>query len=268
MLLLILFCVLALLALFLLAPGRASRAKKAPFAGKFFAHRGLHAPDKTVPENSLRAFRRAAEAGWGVELDVRLAADGEVVVFHDDTLDRVCGVPGRVSGFTYEELQAFPLCGTDQTIPRFADVLDALGDRVPVIVELKTGPRSRELCEKTCALMRARRGDLCMESFDPVIVAWFRFHGREFLRGQLATARADYRADGRSPLLAALLSGAWLNFLGRPQFIAYSLVPKPWSVRLAERLGAMKMGWVVRSPADEAGLDGVIFEFYSPSAEK
>ena len=264
MTLLILLCVLALLLLFLLAPGHASRAKKAPFAG-YFAHRGLHTPDKAVPENSLEAFRRAAEAGWGVELDVRLTADGQVVVFHDDTLDRVCGASGRVDDFTYEELQSFPLWDTDQTIPLFSDVLALLADRVPVIVELKTGPRNRELCEKTCALMRTRPGALCVESFDPTIVAWFRFHGREYLRGQLATVRADYLSDGRSSLAAALLSGAWLNFLGRPQFIAYHVGPKPASVRLAESLGAMKAGWVIREPAQEAGLDTVIFEFYQPT---
>ena len=268
MTILLLLCLLVLLFLFLLAPGRAGAERKAPFLGRYFAHRGLHTPDRSVPENSLSAFRRAVEGGYGVELDVRLTADGQVVVFHDDTLDRVCGIPGRVDDFTYEELQAFPLLGTDQTIPLFSDVLAVLDDRVPVIVELKTGPRNRELCEKTCAQMRARRADLCMESFDPTIVAWFRFHGREYLRGQLATGRGDYLSDGRSPLVAALLSGTWLNFLARPQFIAYHVGPRPLSVRLAEALGAMKAGWVVRSPAEEAGLDTVIFEFYGPTQKQ
>ena len=259
----ILLCVLVLLALYLLAPGRASEENKARFAG-YYAHRGLHTPDRAVPENSPEAFRRAAAAGWGVELDVRLTADGQVVVFHDDTLDRVCGVPGRVDGLTWEELQAFPLCGTGERIPLFSDVLALITDRTPLIVELKTGPRNRELCEKTCALMRTRRGPTCMESFDPTIVAWFRRHGREFFRGQLATGRADYRSDGRPAPLAVFLSHTLLNFLGRPQFIAYRVGSRPLTVRLAEALGAMRVGWVARSPADEAGLDAVIFEFYEP----
>ena len=82
--------------LFLIAPGAATRRQKAPFYGLNFAHRGLHSRDKAVPENSLEAFRLAAEAGYGIELDVQLSKDGQVVVFHDNTLDRVCGVHGRV----------------------------------------------------------------------------------------------------------------------------------------------------------------------------
>ena len=68
------------------APGRVSKEQKAPFLGWNFAHRGLHRADRSVPENSLEAFRLAGEAGYGAELDVQLSKDGQVVVFHDDTL--------------------------------------------------------------------------------------------------------------------------------------------------------------------------------------
>ena len=81
---------------FLLAPGRATKGQKAPFRGRNFAHRGLHSRDKSVPENSLKAFELASAAGYGMELDVQLTRDGQVVVFHDDTLKRVCGVEGTV----------------------------------------------------------------------------------------------------------------------------------------------------------------------------
>ena len=80
------------LPLILLAPGRATKRQKAPFMGMNFAHRGLHSRDKSVPENSLEAFELASRAGYGMELDVQLSRDGQVVVFHDDTLERVCGV--------------------------------------------------------------------------------------------------------------------------------------------------------------------------------
>ena len=75
---------------FLVAPGHATRAQKAPFVYRNYAHRGLHTEDGTVPENSLPAFRAAAEAGYAVEMDVHLTADDQLVVFHDDTLDRMC----------------------------------------------------------------------------------------------------------------------------------------------------------------------------------
>ena len=124
----------AALPLFLLAPGRATKRQKAPFMGRNFAHRGLHSRDMSVPENSLEAFRLAAKAGYGIELDVQLSRDGQVVVFHDDTLDRVCGVHARVDEKSYDELRALGLCGTNNRIPLFSEVLDVIKGRGPLIV--------------------------------------------------------------------------------------------------------------------------------------
>ena len=106
---------------FLVAPGRATRAQKAPFLYRNYAHRGLHTEDGTVPENSLPAFRAAAEAGYAVEMDVHLTADDQLVVFHDDTLERMCGVPGVIDDFTLAELRALRLGDTDCVIPTFAE---------------------------------------------------------------------------------------------------------------------------------------------------
>ncbi len=112
---------------FLIAPGHATRAQKAPFLYRNYAHRGLHTEDGTVPENSLPAFRAAAEAGYAVEMDVHLTADDQLVVFHDDTLERMCGVPGVIDDFTLAELRALRLGDTDCVIPTFAEALEALG---------------------------------------------------------------------------------------------------------------------------------------------
>ena len=115
-----------LMPLALATPGRATRRQKAPFKGVNFAHRGLHSRDKTVPENSLEAFRLAARAGYGIELDVRLSRDGQVVVFHDDTLARVCGVQKRVDELDYAELKKLKLCGQDAGIPLFSEALEVV----------------------------------------------------------------------------------------------------------------------------------------------
>ena len=90
-----------------------------------------------IPENSLPAFRRAVEAGYGIELDLHLTTDGQLVVFHDDTLDRVCGVSGRVDESSYPELQQLRLSGTDETIPLFSQVLEVVAGKIPMIVEVK-----------------------------------------------------------------------------------------------------------------------------------
>ena len=250
--------------LFLIAPGAATRRQKAPFYGLNFAHRGLHSRDKAVPENSLEAFRLAAEAGYGIELDVQLSKDGQVVVFHDDTLDRVCGVHGRVDERTFEELQQLRLCGTDQRIPLFSEVLELVRGRGPLIVELKNGRSNRELCEKTYALLEGYRGEACIESFNPMIVAWFRFHGRDLVRGQLAAPVQDYVKDGFSKPVGFVLRRTLLSFLARPQFIAYRIGHRPLPVHLAEALGAMRVGWTSHEPRNEKGRDAVIFEFYKP----
>ncbi|MBR6381045.1 MAG: glycerophosphodiester phosphodiesterase, partial [Lachnospiraceae bacterium] len=149
---LIVILVLLLVFVYLLFPGHASRKKRAPFWGRNFAHRGLFLKDQSVPENSLEAFRRAVAGGYGMELDVQLSKDGQVVVFHDDTLERVCGVKKRVDALTFAELRELRLYSTEEQIPLFSEVLETVGGKTPLIVELKNGPRNRELCEKTCAL--------------------------------------------------------------------------------------------------------------------
>ncbi len=249
--------------LFLIAPGRLPVERKAPFCGRSYAHRGLHREDRSVPENSLEAFRLAAEAGYGVELDVQLTKDGQVVVFHDDTLDRVCGVHAPLAEKTYDELQRLRLCDTDQHIPLLTEALAVIGGRGPLIVELKNGRRNTELCEKTYAILKNYAGQVCIESFNPLIVRWFRLHAPELLRGQLATTMKDY-GDSVSKGTAVLLSRCLLNFLSRPQFIAYRVGFRPLPVRLSEALGAMRFGWTVHDRRDQFHRDAVIFEFYRP----
>ena len=249
--------------LFLIAPGGVTKRQKAPFYGRSFAHRGLHSEDKSVPENSLEAFRLAAAAGYGVELDVQLTKDGQVVVFHDDTLTRVCGVNARVDEKTYNELRLLRLCGTEQRIPLLTEALAVIRGKGPLIVELKNGRRNRELCEKTYAILSDYEGQVCIESFNPMIVRWFRFHARDLVRGQLATTVKDY-GDSTSKPTAFLLSRCLLNFLSRPQFIAYRVGWRPLPVHLSEALGAMRFGWTVRNERHERRRDAVIFEFYRP----
>ena len=248
---------------FLTAPGRAGKAQKKPFMYKNFAHRGLHKKDKTVPENSLAAFERASSYGYGIELDVQLSKDGQVVVFHDDTLNRVCGVDSRVDEKTYDELSKISLCGTTQTIPLFSEVLKTVRGRGPLIVELKNGKRNEELCEKTYALLEKYSGEYCIESFNPFIVRWFKKNAPEVVRGQLANPPKDYNGEV-GPITAVILGNCLLNFLSRPQFIAYKITPKPFTVKLCEALGAMKVAWTSHDWVNEKFYDAVIFEFYKP----
>ena len=253
--------------IYLVAPGKIRKKQRSPFQNRNFAHRGLHKRDKSVPENSLAAFERAASYGYGIELDVQLSKDGQVVVFHDDTLNRVCGVDARVDSKTLAELQQLSLCGTDETIPLFSDVLKTVRGRGALIVELKNGKNNKELCEKTYDIISAYRGEICVESFNPMIVAWFRFHAKDLLRGQLAQPTRFYDAESLSAPLAFALGHTLFNCVARPQFIAYRIGFRPLSVRISEFMGAMRVGWTSHEPRNEAGRDTVIFEFYKPKAK-
>ena len=250
--------------LWMIAPGKITAEQKKPFMGRNFAHRGLHSEDMSVPENSLKAFDLAASAGYGIELDVQLSKDGQVVVFHDDDLNRVCGVDSPVCEKTYDELHAMSLCGTEETVPLFTDVLKVVDGRGPLIVELKTCKRNRELCRKTLEILRGYKGEFCIESFDPRIVTWFRIHAKDIVRGQLAMAKEEYTSGGMPGFLAHALSRTLFNFTCRPQFIAYQLVRMPFFSRLSCRLGAMNVAWTSLDRKNEKGKDAVIFQFYRP----
>ena len=261
------FVVVITLWLAMIMPARSTKEQRAPFCGRMYAHRGLFSKDQRVPENSLAAFRAAAEAGYGVELDVQLTRDKRVVVFHDDDLKRACGVDARVDAYSFEELQQLSLFKTTEKIPLFSDVLDAIGGRIPIIVELKSGGDWQTLCRETQQLLQAYKGDFCVESFHPMLVRWFYLHAPQILRGQLSEA-ARFSRKGLPLHQALLMSRLLTNILTHSQFIAYRVGPKCLSVRLCEGLGAMRVAWTARPTDDHAALtrqnDAIIFEHYRP----
>lgn len=250
-------------ALYILAPGRADIAMLAQFYGRHIAHRGLHTPDQGVPENSLPAFKAAVELGFGVELDVHITKDDKLVVFHDDTLLRACGVEGRVEDMTWEELNTLSLFGSEHRIPLLSEVLELISGREPVVVELKRVPRNRELCEKTYGLLKKYRGVFCIESFDPRIVRWFRKNAPAVMRGQLAARPAELK-NGAGRLNAFLVGNLLTNFLSRPHFIAYKIGRWPLTLRMCRFLGAFVFTWTSRDYGNEKASDVIIFEHYLP----
>lgn len=270
LIILLILIIFAALLFFLLAPARANAVLRRQFCGCRFAHRGLHAKDKSVPENSLSAFRLAVESGYGIELDIRFTKDKQLVVFHDDTLLRMCGVDQRVDAFTYNELQEFRLLDSDEQIPLFSEVLSLVAGRIPLLVELKTGPENTLLCQHAYDMLRTYQGQYCIESFHPMIVRWFKKNAPQVLRGQLSAPMQAF--DGTlSGITAFLLSRLLTNVLARPHFIAYHKGKAPLSVSLCQTLGAMRAVWTLRdtdytgNPADLFKTnDMIIFEFFRP----
>ena len=231
-----------------------------------FAHRGLHNNERA--ENSMSAFRAARDAGYGIELDVRLTKDGELVVFHDKTLDRVCGVPGKVIDFTYEELTAFKLGGTDDTMPLFSDVLSEIDGRVPLLIEIKMEPGESGIAEKLAEVIDGYRGDYIVESFNPLALRAFMKLKPEIPRGILSTLYSK-EEHFRGKLLYFLLENLMMNFLMRPDFIAYDKRgSKNYVLRLLRKnFSTPLFAWTIKSEEEEEkaisdGFDTVIFEGY------
>lgn len=230
-----------------------------------YAHRGLHG--KNAPENSLEAFQKAKEAGYGIELDVHLLADGNLAVIHDSDLKRTTGRDGLVEDLTVRELSNYYLENTEQRIPTFRQVLDLLGGDVPLIVELKCVRNNyAALCEAACKMMVNYGGAWCMESFDPRCVYWLRKNRPDVIRGQL-TENYFISAGSSVPwFLKLLLKNQMLNFLTLPDFIAYKYRDrKTFSNILCRNLWKMQgVTWTVKNREE---FDTAVSENWIPIFE-
>lgn len=273
-----------------------------------------------IPENSMPAFERAVAAGYGIELDTQTTKDGRLVVFHDETLYRMCGVDKKLYECTYEELMEYGLAGTDYRIPLFSDVLKAVGGRVPLIVEVKSEGNwlrtTRMTAEQLDSYNKIRHtsdvdgvkdglahkdslnysvnanginnglvkkdaldysinanGVYCVESFHPLVVRWFRKNRPDVLRGQLSTNFF------RSTLKRAwyeniILTNLMLNFLSRPDFVAYNYryknQPSFWLCRHLFKV--VSAAWTVRSEEVLKKVakvfDVIIFDSFIPKERK
>lgn len=237
---------LLLIAFYLSAPNLRRRANPAPDC-VYYAHRGLH--DASAPENTLAAFGRAVEAGYGIELDVQHTADGHLVVFHDMTAERMCGVKKTLSSMTLAEVKALRVGSTSQRIPTFEEVLALVNGRVPLLVEIKLNPRQSQLTKHIAARLKNYRGPYLVESFVPFALFTLRRALPGALRGQLVSPFS--LKDRTLPLMIqALLSGLFLNFLSRPDFIAYDKkMKKSLTIHTMRSLYRKKTAvWTLRTP--------------------
>lgn len=237
--------------------------------GTPLAHRGLHGDG--VPENSLDAFRAAAEAGYGAELDVMLAGDGTAVVVHDAVLTRLTGVEVRVGDRDVADLQQLRLLTaggerSDQVVPTLAQALRALAGQ-PVMVEIKSWRlRAGRLEEAVADVLDDHHGPACIASFNPMTVRWFRRNRPDIVRVLTATADADERLPAVvRRRLAELRDVAAVA----PHAISYDLAGLPnLATDTWRAAGGPLVTWTVRDGSDLAKArevaDNLIFEGVRP----
>ena len=229
------------------------------------AHRGLWSPDGP-PENSLGAFQAACAAGYGIELDVQRTADGEAVVFHDSTLERMTGQRGRICDHTVADLTKMKLAGSDETIPTLADTLTLVGHRAMVHIEIKipygeVGPLERRVHE----VLIDHNGPTCVIGFNPYSHAWFADHHPKVLRGLDSYSYATGDAKHLAPELRKAFAELQHVSFARPHFLALSLdmLPSPKADEFRDG-GMPVIAWTVRSrqewDAVQDHCDNMIFE--------
>jgi glycerophosphoryl diester phosphodiesterase len=266
---LIIAAVLVLLYFLAIKPRLGRRKNWDGFRDVYYAHRGLHDNASPAPENSLPAFRKAVKAGYGIELDVQLTKDRVPVVFHDFTLERACSAEGKVYDYTYEELQQFSLFGTEEKIPRLEEALKVIDGKVPLIVEIKLEWMDLTVCAVADRILQEYKGLYCVESFNPLVLAWYRRYRNDILRGQLADG--FLKTGEFKGVLYWLLQNLLLNWMSRPDFIAYN---HKYADSLSRRLcrsfyKTMAAAWTIKSQQelDEARdkFDLFIFDSFIPS---
>ena len=250
--------------LFMIFPGTKKPKERKIFKDTMYAHRGLHNKALGVPENTMLAFKKAVDEGYGIELDVRLTADGRTVIMHDDSLKRMCDVDIKLSKSDYDNIKDIKIAATDEVTPLFSEFLSMVNGRVPLLVELKTAEDNYpELCKAVFKELDAYNGAYCVESFDPRVLGWLKKHRPHVYRGQLSCHISTKSSHGKRALFLRSLSA---NFISRPHFVAYSYKDskKCFGFKMCRLLGADIFYWTMRDEesAKNALNDGgaIIFE--------
>ena len=217
--------------------------------GKTYAHRGYYDPP-LIPENSMAAFRRAVEHGVGVEFDVHMIADGSLVIFHDDELERMTGVKGQIEDYDISNLRKLRLSRTDEMIPTFDELLDLFEDTgLPLMVEIKpAGGNHYKLAEAVVRRLERYKGPFAVESFDPRSLMVVKRMRPEWTRGQLV--QDFYKTPDGVPLYqAVLLTNLAFNRFVQPDFLAYRFQDRKWGAwkRWLGKKGIVPVVWTIKT---------------------
>lgn len=217
-------------------------AKVAWIGEHAYAHRGLHSAG--VPENSPAAFAAAMASGMGIECDVQRSSDGQAMVFHDWELDRLTGETGPVVQRSAAQLGKIRLTGGEDSIPSLRQVLDQIGGKVPLLIEIKSRRDMRvpALCLAVLRVLEGYRGPHAVMSFDPRVPKWFKIHAPQTIRGLVITEENDQTIFGRMRRRFSL-------WMASPHFLAYDIRDLPSRFAATQRKRGLPVAtWTVRSP--------------------
>jgi glycerophosphoryl diester phosphodiesterase len=232
------------------------------------AHRGLHDASAGVIENTPSAFRAAVAAGYGIECDVQISADGEAMVHHDDALGRLTDGAGRLDTMTAEALQRVAFRSSADRMQTLGQLCDLVAGRSTLVIELKGSfAGDTRLAARTAAVLAGYRGPIAAMSFDPGLMAALRK-----LAPALALGLVGMRRNAGAPVSARMPALRYLRqaVAARLQFLAYRVADLTSAPPLLARhvLRWPVLTWTVRSPEERARAaayaDQMIFEGFRP----
>jgi len=235
------------------------------------AHRGLHGPGAI--ENTPTAFTAAIAGGYAIETDLQITAEGEAVVHHDARLGRLTDGSGALAAMTAAELKRVPFKDTADRIITLGELLDLVGCRATLVIELKSlGDGDARLPRRAAQVLAGYGGPAALMSFDPFQVAAVRAAAPGLTRG-LVAERARRRSGEGFATRWRQTAGYVANLAhARLQFLAYSIADLPaLPPRLTRNvLRQPLLTWTVRTEADRARAakwaDQIIFESWRPQS--
>lgn len=238
--------VLVIIVLIILSTlGNNSRSKNIPYLHEVYYHRGYY-NNKDLPENSMKAFRKCIDKGYGIELDVQLTKDKKVIVFHDDDIKRMTGVNLNIKDTEYEELKKYHLLDTEEIIPEFEEVLKANGFKSPLYIEIKDfSMHYHELVDKTVELCDRYPGNYIFCSFNPMVLMYLKKIRPELLRGIIVQ-----RFKKGNYIAGKILENMFLNFMIKPDIISYQYNKPNWSLKLNKLFHNTLAGWAIKTYED------------------
>ncbi len=228
------------------------------------AHRGLHSSE--IPENSLASFKNAIKNKFPIEFDVTCLADGTPVVFHDEKLSRLTGRDGFITNTSLEELSKITLSGSKEKIPTFAQALDFIGGKVPILIEIKNFGKVGALEKSIWKILQNYSGEYAIMSYNPYSLEWFKINAPKVKRGQLASFFKDKEITG---LRKFSLKRMLLNKkVSEPNFIVYNAddMPNKYTKKYLGKVPVIAC--CIKSETDKARLapyyDNFVFEGFMP----
>ena len=237
------------------------------------AHRGLHDSQAGIIENSEDAFEAAITAGYGMECDIQISADGEAMVFHDSNLNRLTAASGPLRERSSSEVGGLRLTGSKNTVQTLGELVEQIDGRAPLLVEIKkTEAKTGRLEERARDLLQAYKGPAAIMSFNPQTVGWFAENAPGITRGQLSMAFKTGIGARRPWWQRFAARHLLINRISKPHFVGYDIkgLPVP-SVAILRKLGTPILTWTVKTQHHrkiaEKHADNIIFEGFRPSLD-